>query len=81
LDSKEESDPDTKSSLVVIGARVDSDIVRPENLLARSSADPAGRVLIVLQTHDPKMKIDPVGKIMSLKSVEFLIVIAPKAPT
>jgi hypothetical protein len=34
-----------------------------------------------LQTHDPKMKVDPIGKIVLSKSVEFLIAIAPKAPT
>jgi hypothetical protein len=33
------------------------------------------------ETHDLKMKIDPVGKIMLLKSVELLIAIASKAPT
>jgi hypothetical protein len=33
------------------------------------------------QTPDPKMKVDPIEKIMSSKSVELLIVIAPKAPT
>jgi bifunctional pyridoxal-dependent enzyme with beta-cystathionase and maltose regulon repressor activities len=33
------------------------------------------------QTHDLKMKIDPIEKIMSSKSVERLIVIAPKVPT
>jgi hypothetical protein len=30
--------------LVVIGARVNSDTVRSENLLVRSSADPVGKV-------------------------------------
>jgi hypothetical protein len=33
------------------------------------------------QTHDPKMKVDPVGKIMSSKSAELLIAIALKCPT
>jgi hypothetical protein len=33
------------------------------------------------QTHNLKMKVDPIGKIMSSKSVELLIAIAPKAPT
>jgi hypothetical protein len=33
-----------------------------------------------LQTHDQKMKIDPIGKIISSKSVEFLISIALKSP-
>jgi hypothetical protein len=31
--------------------------------------------------HDPKMKIDPDGKIMLSKSVELLIAIAPQAST
>jgi hypothetical protein len=31
------------------------------------------------QIHDPKMKIDPIGKIMLSKSVELLIAIAPKS--
>jgi hypothetical protein len=38
-------------------------------------------LLICLATHDPKMKTDPGEKIMLSKSVELLIVIAPKAPT
>jgi hypothetical protein len=37
--------------------------------------------LSALQIHNPKMKIDPVGKIMLSKSVELLIAIAPQAPT
>jgi hypothetical protein len=32
----------------------------------------------VSQTHDPKMNIDPIGKIMLSKFVELLIVIALK---
>jgi hypothetical protein len=33
------------------------------------------------QTHDPKIKIDPIEKIMLSKSVELLITVAPKVPT
>jgi hypothetical protein len=33
------------------------------------------------QIHDPKIKIDPVRKMMLSKSIELLIVIAPQAPT
>jgi hypothetical protein len=44
LDSKKEPESDIKSNLVVVGARVNSDTIRPENPLARSLADPIGRV-------------------------------------
>jgi hypothetical protein len=99
LDSEEEPDPDTKSRSVVVEVWVDSGIVRPENFLVRSSANPVERVRLMWasrasmrrlwrlpssfasQTHDPKMKVDPVRKIMSSKSIELLIVIAPKAHT
>jgi hypothetical protein len=83
LDSEGESDLDVKSRLVVIGVRVDSDTVSLSarssvSFIGRVSPSRASRASMrhpwrlplssALQTHDPKMKIDPIGKIMLSKS-------------